>query len=41
MIKQISIKTKIGWFSVFEHNGKIFKIRFVKLKNKLLEFEKK
>ena len=31
MIKQISIKTKIGWISAYETNGKIFKIKFGKL----------
>ena len=25
MIKKISIKTKFGWISAFEDNGKIFK----------------
>ena len=25
MIKKISIKTKLGWGSAFENNGKIFK----------------
>ena len=33
MHKQISIKTKIGWISVFEENGKIVKLRFGKSKN--------
>ena len=28
MIKQISIKTKIGWISAYETNGKVFKIKF-------------
>ena len=42
---QISIKTKLGWISVFENKGKIFKIKFGKLKkqkkNKILKnFEK-
>ena len=32
MIKQISINTKFGWISAYENNGKIFKIRFGKLK---------
>ena len=31
MIKQISIKTKIGWISAYETNGKVFKIKFGKL----------
>ena len=34
MIKQISIKTKFGWISAFEENGKIFKVKFGKHKNK-------
>ena len=40
MIKQISIKTKFGWVSAYENKGKIFEIRFGRLKKKLLEFEK-
>ena len=32
MIGKISIKTKIGWVSVFEENTKIFKIKFGKVK---------
>ena len=32
MIKKISIKTKIGWISVFEEKGKVFKIQFGKIK---------
>ena len=32
MIKKISIKTKLGWISAFENNGKIFKIKFGKVK---------
>ena len=32
MIKKISIKTKLGWVSAFENNGKIFKIKFGKVK---------
>ena len=31
MIKQISIKTKLGWISAYEANGKIFKVKFGKL----------
>ena len=34
MIKQISVKTKFGWISAFEDNGKIFKVKFGKHKNK-------
>tara|TARA_B100000029_G_scaffold331435_1_gene323693 strand:+ start:1133 stop:1582 length:450 start_codon:yes stop_codon:yes gene_type:complete len=30
---QISIKTKLGWISAFEKKGKIFKIKFGKLRN--------
>ena len=32
MIRQISINTKVGWISAFENEGKIFKIKFGKLK---------
>jgi O-6-methylguanine DNA methyltransferase len=32
MIKQISIKTRVGWISAYEKNDKIFKIKFGKLK---------
>ena len=32
MIKKISIKTELGWVSAFENNGKIFKIKFGKVK---------
>ena len=32
MIKKISIKTKFGWISAFERNGKIFRVKFVKIK---------
>ena len=32
MINKISIATKMGWISVFEHNGKIFQIKFGKIK---------
>ena len=38
MLRQISIKTRVGWISAFENRGKIFKIKFGRLK-KLLEFE--
>ena len=31
MTKQISIKFKLGWISVFENGGKIFKVQFGKL----------
>jgi len=31
MIKQISIKTTLGWISAFENNGKIFRIKFGKV----------
>ena len=34
MIKKISIKTKLGWISAFEDGGKIFKIKFGKIKKK-------
>ena len=32
MIKKISIKTRFGWITVFESEGKIFKIKFGKEK---------
>ena len=32
MINQISTKTRFGWVSVFENRGKIFKIKFGRLK---------
>ena len=32
MIKKISIKTKFGWISVFEEKGKIFRIKYGKIK---------
>ena len=32
MVQQISIKTKLGWISCFENKGRIFKIKFGKLK---------
>ena len=34
MINKISIKTKLGWISAFENNGKIFEVKFGKHKNK-------
>ena len=34
MINQISTKTRLGWISAFENQGKIFKIKFGRLKNK-------
>ena len=34
MIKIISIKTKFGWISAFENRGKIFRIKFGKMKKK-------
>ena len=41
MVKQISIKTKLGWVSAYESSGKIFRIKFGKLKkqtkSKILE----
>jgi len=41
MIKQISIKTRFGWVSVFADSGRIFRIKFGKVKkqkkNKILE----
>ena len=46
MIKKISIKTKVGWISVFEDKGKIFQIKFGKTKKQfksrvLNDFKKK
>ena len=32
MMGQISIKTKVGWISAFENKGKIFRIKFGRLK---------
>ena len=32
MIKKISVKTELGWISAFENKGKIFKIKFGKVK---------
>ena len=32
MINQISTKTRFGWISAFEDHGKIFKIKFERLK---------
>ena len=32
MIRQISINTRMGWISAFENEGKIFRIKFGKLK---------
>jgi len=32
MINQISTKTRFGWITAFENHGKIFKIKFVRLK---------
>ena len=34
MIKQISIKTKLGWISAFEEKDKIVRVKFGKYKNK-------
>ena len=46
MINQISTKTRFGWISAFENRGKIFKIKFGRLKKQtksktLKNFEKK
>ena len=32
MVKKISVKTRLGWISAFENEGKIFKIKFGKVK---------
>ena len=34
MIKKIPIKTSLGWVSAFENKGKIFKIKFGKVKKR-------
>ena len=34
MIKKISVKTELGWISAFESKGKIFKIKFGKVKKR-------
>tara|TARA_Y100000590_G_scaffold41914_1_gene44690 strand:- start:1433 stop:1885 length:453 start_codon:yes stop_codon:yes gene_type:complete len=34
MIRQISIKTKLGWISAFEEKNRIFRVKFGKHKNK-------
>ena len=45
MLNKTSIKTRMGWISVFEENGKIFQIKFGKIKkqskSKVLEKFKK
>jgi methylated-DNA-[protein]-cysteine S-methyltransferase len=45
MIKQISTKTRFGWISAYENEGKIFKVQFGKLKkqknSKILKLFKK
>ena len=45
MIKKISVKTELGWVSAFENGGKIFKIKFGKIKEQsqshiLINFKK-
>ena len=35
MVNAISIKTKLGWVSAYENNGKIFKIRFGKIRKQI------
>ncbi len=32
MINQISTKTRFGWITAFENHGKIFKVKFGRLK---------
>ena len=32
MAQQISVNTRFGWISAFENKGKIFRIKFGKLK---------
>ena len=46
MINQISTKTRFGWISAFENHGKIFKIKFGRIKKQtksktLKNFKKK
>ena len=36
MIRQISIKTKLGWISAFEEKDKIVRVKFGKHKNKFI-----
>tara|TARA_B100000029_G_scaffold217723_1_gene215513 strand:+ start:1915 stop:2430 length:516 start_codon:yes stop_codon:yes gene_type:complete len=38
MTKQISIKTRFGWISAYENNGKIFRIKFGKVKHQKRSF---
>ena len=35
MTKQISIRTKFGWLSVFENEGKITRLKFGKVKKQV------
>tara|TARA_Y100000590_G_scaffold323054_1_gene365868 strand:- start:291 stop:743 length:453 start_codon:yes stop_codon:yes gene_type:complete len=35
MIRKISIRTRLGWISAFEEDGKIFKIIFGRLKHQI------
>ena len=35
MIKQISIKTRVGWISDYENKGKIFQIKFGRVKKQI------
>ena len=35
MIKQISINTKFGWISAYEEKGKIFEVKFGKLRKQI------
>ena len=32
MTSQITFNTKVGWISAFEDEGKIFKVKFARLK---------
>ena len=45
MLRQISIKTRVEWISAFENDGKIFKVKFGRLrkqkKSKILKKFKK
>ena len=40
MIRQISIKTKLGWISAFEKKDKIVRVKFGKHKSKFVSIPK-
>ena len=41
MINQISIKTRFEWIAAYKNKGKILRIKFGKLKSKVLKNFKK